>query len=72
MTTKGALAGIIVGGSTVLIWKNFFASTGLYEIIPGFILSLAAIVVVSLLDREPPKEMTDHYDEAVRTLQNEA
>lgn len=72
MTTKGAFAGIVVGGSTVLIWKNFFASTGLYEIIPGFFLSLAAIVVVSLLDKEPPKEMTDHYDEAVRTLQNEA
>jgi sodium/proline symporter len=71
MTTKGALAGIIVGGSTVLIWKNFLSFTGLYEIIPGFFLSLAAIVVVSLLDKEPPREITDAYDRAVEMMKAE-
>jgi sodium/proline symporter len=45
-TREGALAGIVVGGLTVLIWKqfNFF---GLYEIVPGFIFSLLAIYIVS-------------------------
>jgi sodium/proline symporter len=71
MTTKGALAGIVVGGTTVLVWKNFFAYTGLYEIIPGFFFSLAAIIVVSLLDKEPPREMTDAYDKAVALMQQE-
>ena len=65
MTTNGAFAGILVGGSTVLIWKNLFAYTGVYEIIPGFFLSLLAIVVFSLLDKEPPAEIAAKYDEAV-------
>ncbi|WP_462331878.1 sodium/proline symporter PutP [Schwartzia sp. (in: firmicutes)] len=60
-TSRGVIAGIIVGGLTVLIWKQF-AWLGLYEIIPGFILSLAAICIVSKLDKEPSKEITDVFD----------
>jgi sodium/proline symporter len=60
-TSRGVIAGIVVGGLTVLIWKQF-AWLGLYEIIPGFILSLAAIYIVSKLDKEPPKEITDVFD----------
>ncbi len=56
MTRNGAFAGILVGGLTVVIWKQlnggFF---DLYEIVPGFILSLIAIVVASLLS-EPPED----------------
>ena len=37
MTLEGALAGMIVGAVVVIGWKNLFASTGVYEIIPGFI-----------------------------------
>lgn len=71
MTTDGAFAGIVVGGSTVLIWKNFFAFTGVYEIIPGFILSCLAIVIVSLMDSEPEPEVVARYDEAVAKLKEE-
>ena len=46
MTRNGALAGIIVGAATVLVWKQF-GWLGLYEIIPGFILSTIAVVLVS-------------------------
>ncbi len=46
MTRNGALAGIVVGAVTVLVWKQF-GWLGLYEIVPGFILSGLAIVVVS-------------------------
>ncbi len=35
MTRRGCIAGIVVGGLTVLIWKQF-AFFGLYEIVPGF------------------------------------
>ena len=38
---------------------------GLYELAPGFLLSLAVTVVVSLLTAKPSKEITDEFD-AVR------
>lgn len=60
-TRNGVLAGVIVGGLTVLIWKQL-ALFGLYEIIPGFVFALIAIYVVSLLDKEPSKEITDLFD----------
>ena len=71
MTTDGAFAGIVVGGTTVLVWKNFFAFTGVYEIIPGFILSSLAILLVSHLDKEPEPDVVARYDEAVAKLREE-
>ena len=66
-TYKGAIAGIVVGFFVDAIWYVFLSgSTGLYEIIPGFIASLVAAVVVSLLDKEPPKAVTDLFDEVKR------
>ncbi len=64
-TAKGAFAGILFGGSTVLIWKNLSHLGGvftIYEIVPGFIMSVLAIVIVSLIDKEPSKEITDVFD----------
>ncbi len=52
MTRNGALAGMIVGAVTVLVWKQY-AWLGLYEIIPGFIFASIAIVVFSLLGKGP-------------------
>lgn len=66
MTRNGAIAGMIVGAATVLIWHSF-AWWGLYEILPGFIFSLIAIVVVSLLDTPPAVVITKTFDE-VNTL----
>ncbi len=60
-TRIGVIAGIIVGGVTILAWKNF-APFELYEIVPGFIFSLVAIFVVSKLDKEPDKEILDTFD----------
>lgn len=50
----GALAGLIVGAATVMIWISlgwngeFMGGPGVYEIIPGFIAAFIAIVVVTL------------------------
>ncbi len=50
----GAIAGMVVGAATVMIWialgwsGEFMGGPGIYEIIPGFIASLIAIVVVSM------------------------
>lgn len=56
MTRNGALAGMIVGAVTVLVWKQF-GWLGLYEIIPGFVFSWIAIVLVSKLGEQPSKSM---------------
>lgn len=66
MTLNGALAGMIIGAVTVIAWKNIWADTGIYEIIPGFICSLIAIIVVSLLGKQPTSDVTDRFDEADR------
>ncbi|RPH92077.1 MAG: sodium/proline symporter PutP [Calditrichaeota bacterium] len=48
MTAAGAMSGIIVGGTTVLIWKQLSGGIfELYEIVPGFIFSSLSIYVVS-------------------------
>ena len=54
-------AGIVTGGFTVLLWKQF-ALWGLYEIIPGFLFASLAIFVVSKLDRAPAPELTAVFD----------
>ncbi|WP_340608587.1 sodium/proline symporter PutP [Xenorhabdus bharatensis] len=63
MTRNGALAGMLVGAVTVLVWMKF-QWFGLYEIIPGFILASLAIVVVSLLGKVPNKTIQQRFVEA--------
>jgi len=52
-TTKyGIVAGMISGTLVTILWKLFLKEpTGLYELIPAFLLSALAIVIVSLLTR---------------------
>lgn len=64
MTLNGALAGMIVGAIMVILWKNLWADTGIYEIIPGFICSFVAIIMVSLMGKAPGKAVTDRFEEA--------
>ncbi len=48
ITEKGAFAGIIIGGITVVIWKNISGGIfELYEIVPAFILASITIYIVS-------------------------
>ncbi|MCG7881406.1 MAG: sodium/proline symporter PutP [Candidatus Thiodiazotropha taylori] len=50
MNRWGALAGILSGGLTVVLWKPLQGGLfDLYEIVPGFLISLAMIVLVSRL-----------------------
>ncbi|WP_152206949.1 sodium/proline symporter PutP [Marinobacter changyiensis] len=50
----GAIAGMVAGAATVIIWISlgwnggFMGGPGVYEIIPGFIVAWVAIMVVSL------------------------
>jgi len=55
MTRNGALAGMIAGSATVILWANLDGGVfDVYEILPGFLAGLAAIVVFSLPGRMPP------------------
>lgn len=60
MTGAGAVAGLVTGAAVVAGWialgwnKAFLGGPGLYEIVPGFLASLAAIVVVSRLTARAP------------------
>ncbi|TWP23806.1 sodium/proline symporter PutP [Apibacter muscae] len=60
----GALAGMLTGGISVLVWvyAGLYDKTGIYEIIPSFFLSLVMIIIISLCTEKPKKEIIDTYD----------
>lgn len=64
-TYKGAVAGIIAGSVVDILWLMYLSSsTGIYEIIPGFIVCAIFAVVVSLLDKKPSDEVYAIFDRA--------
>ncbi|MBS4162013.1 sodium:proline symporter, partial [Klebsiella pneumoniae] len=68
MTKWGALSGMLAGALTVIAWEQVEAFRPVYEIIPGFIVCTAVIIVVSLLTKKPPAEIEDEFDTAVENL----
>ncbi|WP_417552621.1 sodium/proline symporter PutP [Marinomonas fungiae] len=69
MNRNGALAGILVGGITIVVWKQISGGIfDIYEIVPGFILSTIAIVVVSLMTGKPEQEVLNTFDEYEKKL----
>ena len=61
MTGTGAIAGVLVGGITVVVWKQLSGGIfDIYELLPGFVLSAAAIVLVSALTHCPDEISTRH------------
>ncbi|MFE4524623.1 sodium/proline symporter PutP [Cytobacillus firmus] len=64
MTRNGALAGIIVGAVTVIVWAQLTGGLfDLYELAPGFLFAGLAIIIVSLLDKAPSKEVQEQYNQ---------
>lgn len=65
LTYKGAIAGVIGGALTDVLWYMFLSSsTGIYELLPGFGAGLLCAVVVTLIDKAPSKAVTDIFDRA--------
>ena len=63
MTRNGALAGMVAGAITVIVWKQLTGGIfDLYEILPGFIVATLTIVMVSLAGREPPESVRAAHD----------
>jgi sodium/proline symporter len=66
VTYKGAVAGVAVGAIVDVVWLLCLsASTGIYELLPGFVAGLIACVVGSLIDKAPSDEVVAIYDKAM-------
>lgn len=67
-TRAGAVAGMLVGGIMVFVWNLGISKLGgvfaIYELLPAFILSSLAIIIVSLATKEPSKEIYDEFERA--------
>lgn len=70
MTKQAALAGMVVGAVTVLIWiyapltiDGKSLSSWIYEIVPGFICSSIAIYVVTIMNPQEEQEVLELFDQ---------
>ena len=64
-TYSGAVAGVVGGAVTDIVWYLFLSkSTGIYELLPGFIVGALCCVVVSLISPAPGAEALAVYDRA--------
>ena len=65
-TFPGAVSGMIAGGVMVFVWKYLIKPLGgvfgVYELLPAFIVGIAAIVIVSLCTKAPSKEIEDEFE----------
>ncbi|BDM63855.1 sodium:proline symporter [Shewanella sp. NFH-SH190041] len=66
----GAIATILVGAITVVVWKQLTGSIfDLYEIVPGFLFAMLAGIIVSTF-RQPPATVTAGFDRFDASLKN--
>lgn len=75
MNHAGATAGILAGAGTVLFWiyapvqiDGMPLAEVIYELVPGFILSLFAAVTASLMAQRPVMAVTDRHEAMLETL----
>jgi len=70
-TWQGSLAGMLSGGVMVFVWKFLVKPMGgvfgIYELLPAFLVGLAAIIIVSLITKAPEKDITGTFD-AVKAM----
>ncbi|MBR6486488.1 MAG: sodium/proline symporter PutP [Lachnospiraceae bacterium] len=72
---SGAFAGIVSGAAVVILWdyiplmagSTLGSVTGLYSLVPGFIISLVLIVVVSLMTPAPGKDIVEAFEDVARS-----
>lgn len=60
----GAAAGIFGGAAADILWLVFLSSTGIYEIVPGVIVSIICAVVTSLLTKAPGADVLALFEKA--------
>ena len=64
---QGIMAGLVAGGVMIFVWKFLVRPMGgaldIYELLPAFVVGLAAIVIVSLLTPAPDAGIEKLFDE---------
>lgn len=70
MNAAGAMAGMLTGALVVVFWNDVVPNSGIYEMIPGFILAMIAVVVVSLITPAPRSEIIDTFHKAEKAYQD--
>ena len=72
MNWTGAVAGVVVGGIAVVVWKQLEGGPvglfDLYEIAPGVLLATVAIVACSLLTEAPSKVLREDFSRFQQAL----
>jgi sodium/proline symporter len=69
MSLRGALSGVVTGGVTVVVWKQLSGGIfDLYEIVPGFVLSLLAVWIASVTNPAPHTDREQRFFQVLRTL----
>lgn len=62
----GAIAGMLAGGISVFVWKQFLKPLGgmwgIYELFPAFVISCIFILIVSLCTKEPDKTIVKEFE----------
>ncbi|MHA7269466.1 sodium/proline symporter PutP [Arthrobacter sp. HLT1-20] len=71
LTTAGALAGMLAGAVTVVLWGKSPLAATMYEIVPGFFLNLAVAVLVSLITFKHHSGIDEEFTESLKQLERE-
>ncbi|THV40081.1 sodium/proline symporter PutP [Glycomyces buryatensis] len=64
MTWAGALAGMVVGATVVVVWEQLGSPGGVYSMLPAFGAALVAALIFGNLGRRPEREWSGSYAEA--------
>jgi sodium/proline symporter len=71
MTAASAIAGMIVGAVTVVVWSNMSGGLfELYEIVPGFALASVVIVIITMLKPATDAQALNTFEEVEQLVKN--
>ena len=71
MTAASAIAGMIVGAVTVVVWSNLTGGLfDLYEIVPGFALASVVIVIVTMLKPASDAQALNTFEEVEQLVKD--
>lgn len=69
MNRNGALAGMVLGGITVVVWKQLSGGIfDVYEIVPGMIVAFVGIYLVSKISGKPSDDIVEEFDRVGQSL----
>jgi len=71
ITKLGAIGGMVVGAATVIVWKQIEGGIfDVFELLPGFIFSWIAILVLSRYSDASANKILENYDAVQDKLKN--